>query len=275
MKKQSLAACTAAALAIALAIPAGVNAATVATVNDVAIPQAKLDALLAQYQAQAQRTGQQIPEEAKDQIREELVAREVFRQEAQRQGLEQSDRFKTDLELLREQLLAGALFEKYQEDHPISDDEVRAEYDEMVAAQAEQFEGGKEYKASHILVETEDEAKDLIKQLDDGAKFDKLARDSSKDPGSAEKGGDLGWAMPDRYVPEFGNALKELDKGAVTQTPIKSQFGYHIIKLDDTRDAEAPPAPDFDDVKEQLRQQMMQQQLSAYQHELIEKADVK
>ena len=148
----------------------------------------------------------------------------------------------------------------------MTDADIKAEYDKFAAASA-----GKEYKASHILVEKEDQAKDIIAQLNKGAKFEDIAKKESKDPGSGAKGGDLGWANPSSYVPEFTEAMIKLEKGKTTQEPVKSQFGWHIIRLNDIRDAQLPK---LDDVKDQIRQQLEQQKLAQFQQELRSKAKV-
>ena len=134
---------------------------------------------------------------------------------------------------------------------------------------------GKEYKSRHILVDDEKLAKDLIAQLNKGAKFDALAKKYSKDPGSGAQGGDLGWADPAGYVPEFANALKGLEKGKMTQTPVKSSFGYHIIKLDDIREGKKPEIPPYEQVKDRISQQMLSQKIQAYETGLREKASIK
>ena len=130
---------------------------------------------------------------------------------------------------------------------------------------------GKEYKAHHILVEKEDQAKALLAQLKKGAKFEELAKKSSKDTGSGAKGGELDWANPASYVKEFSDALVALGKGKTTETPVKSQFGFHIIRLDDVREANMPK---YDDVKPQISQHLSQQNLAKYQEELRSKAKV-
>ncbi|OIQ68222.1 putative parvulin-type peptidyl-prolyl cis-trans isomerase precursor [mine drainage metagenome] len=148
----------------------------------------------------------------------------------------------------------------------MTDAQVKAEYDKFVAAN-----GGKEYHARHILVEKEADAKAIIAQLKKGAKFEDIAKKSSKDPGSGAKGGDLDWAPASNYVPEFAQALTKLSKGQTTDTPVKTQFGYHIIRLDDVRDAKLPK---LDDVKPQISQQLMQQEMAKYQESLRSKAKV-
>lgn len=271
--KQHLIALTAAALlASSFTLPVHAQD-NVAVVNGQAIPQARLDALKSQIEQQAARMGQPVPPEILDQLREEVIAREVFAQEAQRQGLDKTDAYRNKLQLARESILASELFAHYMDEHPVSDKDAQAEYDNLVKAQAESA-SGKEYKSHHILVDDEDEAKSIIAELKNGASFEDLAKDKSKDPGSGANGGDLGWASPDSFVPEFSEALKSLDKGQVTETPVKSQFGYHIIRLDDVRDAKAPEAPPFDAVKDQIKERLEQQKVAAYQQELRDKAKV-
>jgi peptidyl-prolyl cis-trans isomerase C len=158
------------------------------------------------------------------------------------------------------------LFSEFQKKNPVTDAEMKAEYDKFVAANS-----GKEYKARHILVEKEAEAKAIIARLKKGGKFEDIAKKQSKDPGSGANGGDLDWSTPDSYVPEFGQAMVKLSKGQTTDAPIKTQFGWHIIRLDDVR---TPQLPGFDQVKPQLQQQMTQQKLGKYQEELRAKAKI-
>lgn len=271
MKKQLLAASAAALLAGALALPA--FAQNVAVVNGKPVPKARLDALEAQIKAQAARTGQPVPPEVQTQLREEVIAREIFMQEAERRGLEGTPDYRAKMELARQSVLIGELFADYQKKNPITDAVAKAEYDRIVGEQKPP-EGAKEYKARHILVEKEDEAKAIVAQLKKGGKFEDIAKKESKDPGSGAQGGDLGWANPASYVPEFADALGKLKKGETTDAPVKSQFGYHVIRVDDVRDAKAPEPPAFDDVKAQIKQQMEQQKLVEFQKELREKAKV-
>ena len=261
MKMNYLAALAAAALLSTLASPALAQN-VVATVNGKAIPTSRVDELTQQIT----RSGRPVTPEMQAQIKDEVIAREIFLQEAQKQGLDTTADFKVQLELARQTLLIRELFANYQKANLVSDDEVKAEYDKFVAANS-----GKEYHAHHILVEKEDEAKAIIAQLKKGGKFEEIAKKSSKDPGSGANGGDLGWANPGNYVAEFSAALTKLAKGKITETPVKTQFGFHIIRLDDTRDAQPPK---FDDVKLQVAQQLMQQKLAKYQEELRSKAKV-
>ena len=159
-----------------------------------------------------------------------------------------------------------ALFTDFQKKNPVTDAEVKAEYDKFVAANS-----GKEYRARHILVEKEDEAKALIAELKKGAKFEDLAKAKSKDPGSGANGGDLDWAAAASYVPEFSEAMVKLEKGQLTDAPVKSQFGWHVIRLDDVRQAELPK---LEEVKSQIVQQLQGQKLNQFQQTLREKAKI-
>ena len=260
MKKQLLTGLIAAAMLAALAPVA--HAQNIAIVNGKAVPKSRLDALAAQMA----KAGRAVPPEQQGQLRDAVIAREVFLQEAQLRGLEGSQDFKDQMELTRQTILINELFADFQKKNPVSDADLKAEYDKAVASQ-----GGKEYKARHILVEKEDEAKAIIAQLKKGGKFEDIAKKSSKDPGSGANGGDLDWAAPGNYVKEFSDAMVALQKGKMTETAVKSQFGYHIIRLDDTRDAQFPK---FDDVKPQIAQQLQQQKLAKYQEDLRAKAKV-
>ena len=260
MKKQLL---LATALASLLALGAtGAIAQNVAIVNGKAVPKTRLDAL-AQQVAKA---GRPVTPEMEGQLREEVIAREVFMQEAEKQGIATSDEFKAQMELARQTLMIRELFANYQKANPVTDADLKAEYDKFAAAN-----GGKEYKARHILVEKEADAQAIIASLKKGGKFEDIAKKQSKDPGSGSKGGDLDWANPSSYVPEFTEALLKLKKGQTTDTPVKSQFGYHVIRVDDIRSAQLPA---FEEVKPQIAQQMQQQKLAAFQEELRKKAKV-
>jgi len=260
MKKQFLSAIAAAAMLCALAPLA--QAQNVAIVNGKAVPKARVDALA----QQVARAGRPVTPEMQGQLRDEVIAREVFMQEAQLRGLDASEDFKAQVELARQSILIRELFGDFQKNNPVTDADIKAEYDKFAAAN-----GGKEYKARHILVEKEADAKAIVAQLKKGGKFEDIAKKSSKDPGSGANGGDLDWAAAGSYVKEFSDAMVKLEKGKLTETPVKTQFGYHIIRLDDTRDAQLPK---FDDVKPQIAQQLQQQKLSKYQEDLRAKAKV-
>jgi peptidyl-prolyl cis-trans isomerase C len=254
MKSKNLA-----VLAMAV-LPLFALAQNVATVNGKAVPKSRVDLLL----QQAQRSGQQVTPEMQGQARDQVVIREIFAQEAERRGVAAGAEFKAQMELARQSILIRELFEDWRKKNPTTDADAKVEYDKFKAQST-----GTEYRARHILVEKEEEAKALLAQLKGGAKFEDLAKANSKDPGSGEKGGDLDFAKPESYVPEFGGALVKLKKGEMTDAPVKSQFGYHIIRLDDTREATFPP---FEEVKGQIKQRIEQVRLQGYQDELRTKA---
>lgn len=256
MKKFVLAA-TVAALG-ALSLPA--VAQNVATVNGKPVPKARVDLLISQIT----KSGQPRSPEMETKVKDEVVLREIFMQEAEKRGLAAAPDYKAQMELARQSLLIRALFEDYAKKNPVTEVEAKAEYDKFKAQAT-----GTEFRARHILVEKEDEAKALIKQLNGGAKFEDLASKNSKDSGSATNGGDLGWSAPDAYVPEFSAAMAKLKAGEMTQEPVKSQFGFHIIKLEETRQAQFPA---FDDVKGQIMQRLSQQKVAEFQEELRTKA---
>lgn len=241
---------------------AGAFAQNLAIVNGKAVPKTRLDALA----AQVERAGRQVTPEMAGQLREEVIAREIFMQEADKRGLGQSEDYRNQMELARQSILIRELFSDFQKKNPVTDAEMKAEYDKFVAANS-----GKEYKARHILVEKEDQAKAIIASLKKGAKFEDIAKKQSKDPGSGANGGDLDWSGADNYVPEFSQAMVKLNKGQTTDRPVKTQFGWHVIRLDDVRTPELPP---FDQVKPQLQQQMAQQKLAKFQEELRAKAKI-
>ncbi len=261
MKKMTLASrMSLAVLAAAMLASGAASAQNVAIVNGKAVPKARVDALM----TQVTRSGQPMTPELEKQVRDEVVLREMFMQEAEKRGLNGTAEYKTQLEFARQTILIRELFSDYAKKNPITDADIAAEYDKFKAQS-----GGTEYRARHILVEKEDEAKALIAKIKAGAKFEDVAKESSKDPGSAENGGDLDFANPKGYVPEFGEALTKLKKGEMTQEPVKSQFGYHIIKLEDTREAPLPP---LESVKPQIEQRLQQQKVAKFRDEVRAKA---
>ncbi len=234
----------------------------VAIVNGKAVPTARMEAL-SQQMAKA---GRPVTAEMQGPLREEVITREIFMQEAQKLGLDTTDDFKTQMELVRQQVLIRELVNDFQKKNPVTDTDAQAEFDKFAAAN-----GGKEYKASHILVEKEADAKAIIASLKKGGKFDAIAKKSSKDPGSGANGGALDWAAPSGYVKEFSDAMVTLEKGKMTEMPVKTQFGYHIIRLDDVRDTQLPK---FEEVKPQILQQLQQQKLAQFQQDLRSRAKV-
>lgn len=255
------------ALAAALLAPALAAAQNIATVNGKPVPKARAEALLQQVQKQAQAQGQQLPPETEKQVKDEVVLREIFVQEAERRGLPASNEYKQQMEIARQSILIRELFDDYKRKNPVTEADIKAEYDKFVG-QAKAQGGDKEYKARHILVDKEEDAKAIVAALKGGAKFEDEAK-KSKDTGSAARGGELDWAQPGSYVPEFSGAMVKLQKGQLTETPVKSQFGWHVIKLEDVRDAQFPA---LEEVKPQIEQRLAQIKQQAFREELQKKA---
>jgi len=234
----------------------------VATVNGKPIPAAKVDQVVKQVVAQGKATDSPQLREA---IKKDLIGREVLIQEADKQGVGTRPEVKNAIDNARQSIIINAMLADYIKKNPVKDADITAEYNKFKAQV-----GDKEYHARHILVGTEDEAKAIIAKLKGGAKFEDLAK-QSKDPGSAQNGGDLDWASPASFVPEFSKAMTSLQKGAITETPVKTQFGYHVIKLEDTRAAKIPP---LEEVKQQVAEQLQQRKLAAFREELMKKAKI-
>lgn len=261
MNPKLQASCRVLSLALsALALTVSAQAQNIAVVNGKPVPKARVETLI----QQAEKAGQKVSPEMQQQARDQVVLREIFTQEAERRGIAASADYRAQMELARQSILIRELFDDYRKKNPVTDEAAKVEYDKFKAQSS-----GTEYRARHILVEKEDEAKALIAQLKAGANFEELAKKNSKDPGSGQNGGDLDFAKPDSYVPEFGNALTKLKKGETTSEPVKTQFGYHIIRLEDTREATFPA---FDDVKAQIKQRLEQVSMQQYQEELRAKA---
>jgi peptidyl-prolyl cis-trans isomerase C len=247
------------AVAATLAMPA--FAQNAAIVNGKVIPKSRVDEFVA---ALAQQGKPDTPE-LREQVREELIFRELMSQEAEKRGVAKNADVKRQLELVRQNVLFDAMIRTYLRDHPVKDEDIKAEYD-RVAKQA----GDKEFKVRHILVEKEETAKSLIDQIKKGGKFEELAK-QSKDPGSAENGGDLDWARPATFVKPFSEAMTKLEKGKMTEEPVKSEYGYHVIRVDDVREAK-PPA--FEQVKPQIAQDMQRRKIAEFARELKEKSKI-
>ncbi len=246
-------------LAASAALP--VHAQNVAVVNGKAIPTARVDAMVKQMVQQ----GQKDSPEMRSMIKDELINREVLAQEADRQGIASRPEVKNQIDLARQSIMIRALAQEFLAKNPVKDEDMKAEYNKFKAQSA-----GKEYRARHILVEKEDEAKAIIGKLKGGAKFEELAK-ASKDPGSANQGGELGWAPPDAFVKPFSEAMVGLKAGEFTQTPVQTQFGFHVIRLEETRDAQVPG---FDEVKGQIAESLQQQKLQNFQQDLKKKAKI-
>jgi len=248
-------------LSASLAIPMVTQAQNIAIVNGKAVPKARVDAFIKQIQAQAAGQGQQLPPDLDVRVRDKVVLDEMFAQEAEKRGLAATGEYKLKMEQARQAVLIQALFLDHSTKNPATDAQIQAEYVKFKA----QSTGTPEYRARHILVETEDEAKALIAQIKGGASFEELAKKSSKDPGSGANGGDLDFAAPGSYVPEFSEAMIKLKKGDMTQEPIKSKFGFHIIKLEDTREAQFPP---LEEVTVQIKQRIEQESMTKFRDEI-------
>lgn len=244
-----------------LAHAAPQTADTIATVNGKAVPKSRADALIAAQAAQ----GQPDSPELRKMVREELIRREILSQEATKEGYEKNPKVLPQLMLARQSVLINAYIGDYVQKHPVSDDLLKKEYETIKLGL-----GDKEYKVRHILVDKEEDAKNIITKLDKGEKFEELAK-ASKDPGSRENGGELGWATPSNYVKPFSDAMIKLEKGKITETPVKSNYGYHVILLEDTRELKLPS---FEEAKPQLAQRMQQQIVDKLIGELAKKAKV-
>ncbi|MDQ2821469.1 MAG: peptidyl-prolyl cis-trans isomerase [Pseudomonadota bacterium] len=247
-------------LAVAVAA-APAFAQTVATVNGKAIPASKVDQVVKQVVAQGKGTdGPQLREA----IKKDLIGREVLIQEADKQGMGNRADVKANLENARQSIIINAMLADYMKKNPVKDADIKAEYDKYKASV-----GDKEYHARHILVKTEDEAKAVIVKLKGGAKFEDLAK-ANPDATSAN-GGDLDWVNAASLVPEFTKAMVGLKKGEITQTPVKTSFGWHVIKLEDTRPFTMPP---LEQIKQQFAEQMQQRKLALFREDLMKKAKI-
>ncbi|MES2772344.1 MAG: peptidyl-prolyl cis-trans isomerase [Pseudomonadota bacterium] len=238
------------------------KAAAFAKVNGVVITESVANAFIAEQKAQG------IPDspELKNAVREELIRRELLAQEAKKMGLNKKANIVAQADLARQVIFIRSFVQEYIKSHPISDERLKNDYEKLKT----QF-SGTEYKTRHILVADEEEAKAIIEELKKGAKLEELAKQKSKDPGSKENGGDLGWNSATNYVKPFGEALTQLEKGKYTETPVKTEFGYHVIFLEDSRPMSAPP---FETVKAQLSQRAQQQQVETLVNNLRAKAKV-
>ena len=241
---------------------AATGAAGKLVVNGVTIPQSRIDAMNRELTTQ----GQPDTPERQAAVKEELVNREVLTQAAAKRGLDKSPDVAAQMEMARQAVLVRALFESEVKANPISDADLQKQYEVFKASM-----GDSEYKVRHILVDKEDDAKSIIAELNRGGDFAKLAKDKSKDPGSKDNGGDLDWGPAARYVKPFSDAMMALKKGQTTATPVKTDFGFHIIRLDDVRPLKVPS---FDEIKEQFRQRAQQQQIQKFVMDLRSKAKV-
>lgn len=231
-------------------------------VNGKEIPQSRIDLVVKGQLAQ----GQQDTPELRNGIRETIINQELLAQEALRRGFDKRPEVTLQIEMNRQEVLVNAYVQDYLRGHPVSDDALKKEYD-RIRSQV----GGREYKARHILVEKEDDARDIIAQIRKGGSFEQIASEKSMDSGSKVRGGELDWAVPGNYVKPFGDALIRLKKGQMTQAPVQSNFGWHVIRLDDERAFQPPP---FDQVKANLQRNLQQQLVQKAITDLRSKAKI-
>ena len=234
----------------------------VALVNGVAVPQSRMEFMMEQQRNRGAPDNQQT----RSVMREELINREVVTQEAQKSGVGKSSDVQAQMDIARQEILVGAYLRDWVKKHPVSDGEIQQEYDRARAQT-----GDKEYRARHILVDNEDQAKALIADLNKGAKFDELAKKNSKDAGSKERGGDLDWNVPAAFDKQFSDAMVKLDKGKYTAAPVQTRFGYHVIQLDDVRPVKFPS---LEEVKPRITQQLQQHKVDELVRGLRAKAKV-
>ncbi|MBI5431144.1 MAG: peptidylprolyl isomerase [Nitrosomonadales bacterium] len=239
------------------------KSAVAATVNGTDISESRVELLVKQSAGQ----GQPDTPELRKTIVDQLTMQLIITQEAIRKGIDKKPEVVDQIEVTRQSMLANAFVLDYLKSNPVSDDMLKAEYEKVKAQMT-----GSEYRARHILVEKEADARDIIAKLKKNPKaFESLAKARSKDVGSKVNGGDLGWFDSRAMVPEFGAAVEKLAKGKFTEEPVKSQFGYHVIMLENTRPKAIPP---FDQVKSQLQQQVQQQNLKKLFDDLKAKAKI-
>lgn len=234
---------TATVSSLVLTAPSWSLAQNAVIVNGKSIPKSKLDRLV-------EKSGQPASPEVREKGRELLITREIILQEADKRGISQREDVKDQIEIAKMSVVVAAVFEDYIAKEGVSDSELQSVYDSVKG----QF-GGKEYKVRHILVEKETDAKALTAKIKAGASFEDLAKANSKDPGSGSKGGDLDWVTSAALVPEFSKAMTALEKGQMTASPVRSQFGWHIIRLDDSRETKVPT---LQELKPQLMQMLSQ-----------------
>jgi len=250
------------AAVLLLPFPGFAQSGPLAKVNGVSIPQARLETVV-----RARTAGKQPDSpEIRNGIKDTLINQEVISQEAVKKGLDKVPETAAQIDIQRQEVLVNAYLQDYVKNNPITDDLIKKEY-ERIKPQIP----AKEFKARHILVDKEDEAKDIIAQIKKGGSFEKLAADRSKDTGSKARGGDLDWSPAGRYVKPFGEALSKLKKGQMTDAPVQSEFGFHVIRLDDER---AVKVPTMEEAKPQITQMLQQQQIQKVVADLRAKAKV-
>jgi len=250
--------------------PAGYAADTkqknAAVVNGVPIPQARMDFVAKAQLAQSQGQQQDGPE-FRENLREIMITREILYQEALKRKLDKNPDYQMQLDLAKQQIILGVLFEDINKKIQPSDADVAKEYERVKIQQGE----SKQYKARHILVKEEAEAKQVLADLQSGGDFAKIAAEKSADPGSKDNGGQLEWSEAEAFVQPFGEALKALKKGELTKEPVKTDYGFHIIELQDVRAVNFPP---LEQVKPQIQQSLANKAREDYIATLRTKAKI-
>jgi peptidyl-prolyl cis-trans isomerase C len=234
----------------------------VATVNGTQIPRQRFDIVLRQQTARGAPDNEQL----RTQVREALINNELLIQEANRSGVAKKAEVVQQIDLARQEVIANAMVSEYLRTHPVSDADIQKEYERAKAAT-----GDKEYKARHILVSTEEDAKSVLADLKKGGKFEDVAQKRSLDEGTRPRGGDLDWNVPSNFDKAFADAMVKLEKGKMTEAPVRSRFGYHIIQLDDVRAVNFPPLAQ---VKPQIQQRLVAQRVDVLVRELRAKAKI-
>ena len=234
-----------------------------AMVNGVSIPQERIDKIV---KTVVESQGQKDTPELRKKIREGLINKELVLQEVRDRKLDKEPEVMEQIELTRHDILINAFQQDHLKNHPVSEDQLKQEYEKL-----KNDAGEKEFNTRHILVDTEAEAKEIIAKLGKKGSFDKLAKQKSKDTGSAEKGGSLGWAIPGNFVPPFASAMVKLKKGEYTKEPVESQFGWHVIKIDDVRNLKLPS---YEELKPQMQQRLQQQSIISEIDKLRAKAKI-
>ena len=242
-----------------LPIPAGAN--RVATVNGKAIPRTRVDTVIKQQTARGVADNEQLRQAVTDR----LINFELVAQEVERRGLTKNQEVQTQIEIARQQVLFETYMQDYFKTKPISEAVLRSEYEKARAQRGE-----REYKARHVLVDSESEAKNIIDQLGKGGKIEDLAK-VSKDGGSRDRGGDLGWNAAGTFVKPFADALAKLDKGKFSTQAVQSQFGWHVIFLEDVRNVQFPP---YEQVKPQIQNALQEQEVQKVFADLRAKAKI-
>lgn len=241
--------------------PSAYAADAAATVNGKPIKQSWVDFIVKDAQARGQKG-----ENLKNAVINELVGSELAYQEAVKQGIDKNSDVAIASEIGQRKLVVNAFLADFMKKNPVTDADIKAAYEEY-----KKELGDKEYSARHILVKTEAEAKDITAQIKKGGDFAKIAKEKSLDPGSKEKGGDLGWFSAAGMVKPFSDAITTLKKGELTTEPVQTQFGWHVIKLVDTR---ATQVPSYDKVKSGLERTLQQRKLEKMMLGLKEKAKI-